>query len=92
MVVPMTPQNGFACYATDPTASQFAVQAFASGLISTVAHSPKIAIREWKGDVSLVPGTLKEVNLTLLVKSSSLEVLDELDELREADRRKSITS
>ena len=57
----MTPQNGTTVqYAIDPRASQFTVQAFASGLISAVAHSPKIAIRDWSGNVSFVPESLKK--------------------------------
>lgn len=71
-------------YVIDPKASQFTVQAFASGLISAVAHSPKIAIRGYTADVSFVPGTLADAKLKVVVKTSSLEVLDEL---READRR-----
>jgi polyisoprenoid-binding protein YceI len=81
----MTPQNeGMVRYIIDPKASQFTVQAFASGLISAVAHSPKIAIRGYTADVSFVPGTLAEAKLKVVVKTSTLEVLNEL---RESDRR-----
>src|SRR5271169_152548 len=82
----MTPQNeaGLVRYAIDPTASQFAVQAFASGLISAVAHSPKIAIRGWTGGVSFVPDPPTEAKLKVVVKTASLEVLDEL---RDSERR-----
>lgn len=81
----MTPQNaGVVRYAVDPRASQFTVQAFASGLISVVAHSPKIAIRDWTGNVSFVPDTLSEAKLKVVIKTGSLEVLDEL---RESDKR-----
>jgi len=80
----MTPQIGAVVYAIDQKASQFTVQAFASGLISAVAHSPKIAIREWTGTVSFVPGTLSDAKLKVVIKAASLEVLDEL---RESDRR-----
>jgi polyisoprenoid-binding protein YceI len=79
----MTPETGVR-YAVDPRASQFTVQAFASGLISAVAHSPKIAIRDWSGDITFVPDTLKDASLKVMVKASSLEVLDEL---RDNDRR-----
>ena len=68
----------------EPRASQFTVQAFASGLIAAVAHSPKIAIREWKVDVSFVPENLRDAKLRAFTKAASLEVLDEL---RESDRR-----
>jgi len=81
----MTPQNATKDqYSIDPKASQFTVQAFASGLISAVAHSPKIAIREYKADVSFVPDTLSDATLKVVIRSGSLEVLDDL---RETDRR-----
>jgi polyisoprenoid-binding protein YceI len=80
----MTPQNGVVRYTIDPKASQFTVQAFADGLISAVAHSPRIAIREWVGDVSFVPGTLSNAKLKMTIKAASLEVIDEL---RDSDRR-----
>ena len=75
-------------YQIDPKASQFTVQAFASGLISSVAHSPKIAIRDWSGEVQFAPGSLRDAALTVEVKASSLQVLDELrdDDLREIHR------
>jgi polyisoprenoid-binding protein YceI len=80
----MTPQNGTVHYAIDSRASQFTVQAFASGLISAVAHSPKIAIRDWTGGVDFVPETVQDAKLRVVVKAASLEVLDEL---RDSDRR-----
>ena len=80
----MTPQNGTVEYAIDPKASQFTVQAFASGLISAVAHSPKIAIRDWTGKATFVPETLQEAKVRVTIRTSTLEVLDEL---RENDRR-----
>lgn len=49
-----------------------------------MAHSPKIAIRGYTADVTFVPGTLAGAKLKVVVKTATLEVLDEL---READRR-----
>lgn len=81
----MTPQNlAKVQYEVDPKASQFTVQAFASGLISAAAHSPKIAIRGWKGVVSFAPDTISDASLKVSIRSGTLEVLDDL---READRR-----
>jgi polyisoprenoid-binding protein YceI len=71
-------------YVVDPKASQFTVQAFANGLISAVAHSPKIAIREWKAVAEFVPGTLRDATLKVTVSAASLNVLDEM---RDDDRR-----
>lgn len=81
----MTPQSAIKTrYAIDSKASQFTVQAFASGLISAVAHSPKIAIRNWNAEVSFLPDSLADAALKVVIQAGSLEVLDEL---READRR-----
>jgi polyisoprenoid-binding protein YceI len=80
----MAAQNEVVRYVIDPKASQFTVQAFASGLISAVAHSPKIAIRSYAADVAFIPDTLADAKLKVVIKASTLEVLDEL---READRR-----
>jgi len=76
--------QGVVHYSIDTRVSQFTVQAFASGLISAVAHSPRIAIRDWAGEASFVPGTLKDAKLVVRVKAASLEVLDEI---RDQDRR-----
>jgi len=35
---------------TDTTANRFTVQAFAGGRIAVLAHCPKIAIRDWRGE------------------------------------------
>jgi polyisoprenoid-binding protein YceI len=71
-------------YVVDTRVSQFTVQAFASGLISAVAHSPKIAIRDWTGTFQTTSSTLEHASLRVQIKAASLEVLDEL---RDADRR-----
>jgi polyisoprenoid-binding protein YceI len=78
-----TSAAGF-CYEIDARASQFTVQAFASGLIAVVAHSPKIAIRDWMGLIKITSAALDDASLQVRVKAASLEVLDEL---RDDDRR-----
>lgn len=76
--------NTMVHYEVDPAMSQFTVQAFAGGLISAVAHSPKIAIRDWTGDISFVSDTLEHAKLKVVVRVASFAVLDELPE---KDRR-----
>jgi polyisoprenoid-binding protein YceI len=71
-------------YVIDTRASQFTVQAFADGLMKAVAHSPKIAIRDWTGAIHVPSGTLEGASLKVRVHAGSLEVLDEL---RDDDRR-----
>ncbi len=72
-------------YVIDTRASQFTVQAFADGLISAWAHSPKIAIREWTGEVQVAAGAMGSSALKVRVKSASLEVMDELKESERHD-------
>jgi polyisoprenoid-binding protein YceI len=76
--------SGSIRYVVDTRASQFTVQAFASGLIASIAHSPKIAIRDWTGVVQMASIALEGASLKVRVKPASLEVLDELPD---ADRR-----
>jgi polyisoprenoid-binding protein YceI len=77
-------QGAETTYKVDNRASQFTVQAFAAGLISAVAHSPRIAIRDWAGMVQMNSGRLAGSFLKVRVNPASLEVLDELPE---RDRR-----
>lgn len=72
-------------YQLDARASQFTVQAFANGLVAAVAHSPKIAIRDWQGEVQFIPGTLSGASVRVRIKADSLQVLDEM---RDDDRNK----
>jgi len=67
-------------YVFDTRANQFTVQAFADGLISAWAHSPKIAIREWTGEVQVAADATGSSALKVRVKSASLEVMDEVKE------------
>jgi polyisoprenoid-binding protein YceI len=71
-------------YAVDTRTSQFMVQAFASGMIAAVAHSPRMLIRDWKGTAQMNAGTLTDASLEVRVNPGSLEVMDEL---RDDDRR-----
>jgi polyisoprenoid-binding protein YceI len=85
--MPVSPQRGeaevmtanLARYAIDANASQFTVHAFTSGLAAIVAHSPKFAIRDFSGDLGFVPDTLGEATVRLKIKTSSLEIMDEVD-------------
>lgn len=71
--------NDHAQYVIDAKASQFTVHAFASGLVSVVAHSPKFAMREFVGEVRVIPETLGQASLRMRIKASSLDLMDEID-------------
>jgi hypothetical protein len=60
-------------YVIDTRASQFTVQAFADGLMKAVAHSPKIAIRDWMGAIRVPSSTLEGATIKVQVHAGSLE-------------------
>lgn len=75
-------------YAIDPGRSRLTVQAFAAGLLSTFAHSPTFAVRDFGGEVRL--GTTAEtLELDLEVNPDSLDLVDRLSatERREIETR-----
>src|SRR5215470_14038637 len=71
-------------YSIDTRASQFRVHAFASGLISAVAHSPKFDIRGYIGEAKTATDKLESGNLQVTVNPSDLELVDQV---RESERR-----
>ena len=44
----------------DTSASRFTVQAFATGMLSTFGHNPKIGIRDYEGEIKFVPETYEK--------------------------------
>lgn len=69
-------------YVIDAKGSTFVVQAFATGLLSAFGHDPKIAIRDFAGDLSftLTGLTLEDARLNLTIRADSLEVIDDISE------------
>ncbi|HTW58759.1 MAG TPA: YceI family protein [Terriglobales bacterium] len=67
-------------YVIDTHDSTFVVQAFSAGLLSAFAHSPRIAIRDFNGDLDLVRSgaTLQNGQLNLAIQADSLEVADDI--------------
>ena len=64
----------------DPQASNFVIQVFATGLLSAFAHSPKIAIRNFDGNVDVKAGStpLTGARMRLRIQADSLEVTDDI--------------
>jgi polyisoprenoid-binding protein YceI len=79
-----TTKATLAHYIVDAKTSRFAVQAFATGLLSAVAHNPTMGIRSFSGDVSFNPEALRGSELRLSIKASSLSVQDDVTD---KDRR-----
>lgn len=64
----------------DANESRLVVQAFATGLLSAFAHSPRIAVREIDGTVDLAGGAtgLAGAKMHLRIQADSLEVIEEM--------------
>jgi polyisoprenoid-binding protein YceI len=71
-------------YRLDPGRSQFTVQAFATGLLSFLGHSPTFAVRDFSGVVEFVDGVIGGMRLGITVNASSLELMDNVSS---SDRR-----
>jgi polyisoprenoid-binding protein YceI len=80
-------QRGLATvrFVIEPSASRFTVQAFATGLLASLGHSPTIAIRDFAGEAQFIPGTYGKAFIRLVIKMSNLEVLNEM---KRDDRQK----
>jgi len=76
--------NEMVNYSVDSRSSQFRVHAFASGLISAVAHSPKFDIRGYIAEATGVPSKLESGSLRVTVNPTDLELVDQV---RETERR-----
>ena len=71
-------------YRLDPAQSRFSVQAFATGILSVLAHSPTFAVRDFRGHVRLDDGVPGRMTLDVAVKADSLVLTDQVPP---ADRR-----
>ncbi len=69
-------------YVIDAKASTFSVLAFATGLLASFGHDPKIAIQDFQGDVNfnLTGLTLEDGRLNVIIQAASLEVVDDISE------------
>ena len=81
-------ENDAVIYRVKPRESRFIVQAFAEGLLSAFGHNPKLAAREFAGQVTLnreqQRDQLDTSSLEFSVKADSLVVTDDVSE---KDRR-----
>lgn len=65
-------------YRLDPAQSRFSVQAFATGILSVLAHSPAFAVRDFRGHVRLDDGAPGRMTLDVAVKADSLVLTDQV--------------
>jgi polyisoprenoid-binding protein YceI len=67
-------------FVVNTSRSRFQVQAFATGILSSFGHSPKIAIRDFQGEVHFVPGKPEASSVRIVAKMDSLRVTDDVSE------------
>jgi polyisoprenoid-binding protein YceI len=72
-----------ATYRFAPSQSTFTVQAFASGLLAVLGHSPTFAVGEFSGSVRFDPADPRSLAVALTVRAESLDLLDRV---KPADR------
>jgi polyisoprenoid-binding protein YceI len=65
-------------YSIDKRSSKFTVRAFATGMLSSLGHSPTFAIRDFDGDLQFSPDAPNQTSLRLKVRADSLEVMDDI--------------
>lgn len=65
-------------YLIDKSSSKFTVRAFATGMLSSLGHSPTFAIRDFEGDLEFSPEATNRTSLRIHVKADSLEVMDDI--------------
>lgn len=71
-------------FSIDVKASLVTVQAFASGIVAVIAHSPKFAMRDITGDIKFVGDSPEDASFRASVRLDSLEIMDEVNS---SDRR-----
>ena len=74
------PEDATVRYSIETKGSTLTVRAFATGLLSTFAHSPTIAIPDFKGEVFLNPDALEKSSLRLEIDPASLIVTNDISE------------
>jgi polyisoprenoid-binding protein YceI len=71
-------------YTLDRSSSKFTVQAFASGMLSALGHSPTFAVRDFSGEATVSPSAPGQASLNMKIRASSLQVMDDV---KSSDRR-----
>jgi polyisoprenoid-binding protein YceI len=72
------PEDATVRHVIDANQSRFAVQVTATGLLSAFGHNPKIAIRDFDGNVEFMNGSspLAGARMTLRIRANSLEAIE----------------
>lgn len=79
-----SPETALDRYVIDGRSSRFTVQATATGLLAKMGHNPNVGIRDFSGEMKFDPEKLEAGSFRLVIKTSSLSVLDDISD---KDRR-----
>ena len=63
-------------YLLDDSQSRFTVQAFVSGALSALGHSPTFAVRAFTGEIRFAPEATADAAVNLKVRAESLALTD----------------
>ena len=63
-------------YLLDDSQSRFTVQAFVSGALSALGHSPTFAVRTFTGEIRFAPDATADAAINLKVQADSLALTD----------------
>ena len=72
------PEDATVRYDIETKESTFTVRAFATGLLSSLGHSPTIGIPEIEGEIALSPEAIEQSSMRMVVQASSLAVTDDV--------------
>jgi len=72
-------------YRIDTATSRFTVRAFATGLFSSLGHSPTLAVREYSGEALFVPERPEQSSIRIVAKADSLAVTDDVSDKDRSD-------
>ena len=72
-------------YRIDAGMSRFTVRAFATGLFSSLGHSPTLAIRDYNGEATFVSSNPEQSSIRVSVKPASLIVTDDVSQKDRSD-------
>ena len=67
-------------YRIDRDRSRVTVETHTGSLLSYSAHSHRLGARDFRGQVSLVPGAMETTVVDFIVRADSLTILDEMSE------------
>jgi len=81
----MAATGSAARYVIDTGISRFTARAFATGLFSSLGHSPTFAIRGYTGEAAIVAGGLEQATIRITVQSASLDLTDDVSQKDRAE-------